>query len=250
MNLTRKVFNIAMVFMIFAAMGISQGNTKEKVIQNSLVKAEIENWLIAYTNTMFVDMNPGESFNTYFFLGKFTKAEYEIGLKGMNTTKKIMPKGYLKRYLRLNFERSYYELFFSMRTKGFIENFTQASFDNNGFTTISNIDYTDLLMFLLEKNKISREDFIKFFKQDFGIITKTQTVNMERLFNDILIEIKAKINKSNYDENVKQIQNMWEIRDDKENPKYCLVINKWAGTFILGKKNRKIQVLDFPAAIN
>lgn len=216
--------------------------------QNNLDKAEIEKWLVSYTNTIFVDMNPGGAFNTYLFLGKFTKKEYEMGIEGINTTKKL-PKGYLKRYLRLNFEQSFYELLFSMGTKGFIENFNQASFDDNGFTTITNAEYPNLLALSLTKNKISKKDFIQFFKQDNKSVTKTRIIKMERLFKDVLTAIKAKINKSNYDENVKQIQNMWEIRSI-ENPKYCLVINDWAGSFVIGKKNGRIKVLDFPSAID
>ncbi len=245
MYLTREVFNISLVIMIFVAIGISQVNTKEKIIQNNLDKAEIEKWLVSYTNTIFVEMNPRGSFDKFVFSRKLTKSEYEMGAEGINTSEKKVPKGYSKRYMRLNFERFFYELFFSMGTKKFIETFDQADFNNDEFTTIKNAEYPDLLATEVVKNGISRKGFIRFFKEDNKSITKRQIFHMEWAFDDVLTAIKAKINKSNYDENVKQIQNMWEIRDNIKNPKYSLVINRWAGSYIIGKKNGKIQILDF-----
>ncbi len=245
MHLVKSFFYILLVLMVFVLLSMSQITSKERVIKKDITKAEAENWVTVYTNTVFVEMNPGGAFNTYFFSGEFTKNDLESGVDGIADTKKKLPKNYLKRYLRLNFERSYYELFFSMGTKGFIENFTQESFDDNGITTISNEEYMYLLTSLLGKHKISNANFSQFFYQDTGTITKNQMIKMEGLFSDLLSSIKTEINKSNYNENVKQIQNMWEIRDNIKTPRYSLVVNKWVGSYIIGKKNGKIQILDF-----
>jgi hypothetical protein len=102
----------------------------------------------------------------------------------------------------------------------------------------------------LSKNRISKEDFVQFFREDNKSVSKKQINKMERAFTDISSVIKAKINKSDYDENLRQIEKMWEIRDDIDNKRYCLVINKWIGAFVIGKKNGRIQILDFPELID
>jgi hypothetical protein len=249
MNLAKKLLTILVFIMIFVVLCMSQVTPLVKVTRDDLGKAEIEKWLDSYTNLIFDDMNPGGAFDTYCFLGRFTKKEFEMGLEGISTNKNL-PKGYLKRYLRVNFERSFYELFFSMGTKGFVENFTQASFDNNGFTTISNVEYSNQLASILVKHKISKADFIQFFKQDNRAVTKIEIFHLELAFDDLLSAIKSKINEDNYNENAGEIKAMWEIRDDIDDKRYSLVVNKWAGSFVIGKKNKRIQILDFPTAID
>lgn len=247
MYLIKKFFELSLIIMVFVILCSSQVASQTSSYKVQIDEKQVEEWTAEFTDLLFNDMNPRETLGNYVFYGKLTNEESKLfPRKWLNPFNKKIPEGFLKKYVSLNFERNYYELFFTIGTKEFSDNFDEMQFDDNGFTTIENLDYENILTIAVKKNGFSKEDFIKFFSEDKNTLTEEQIIGMEQVFVDVLLSIKGKINKSIYYKNVQKIMKLWEIEQIRANKKFYLVTNSKVGAFVVGKKNGRIQIIYFP----
>lgn len=251
MLLMKKTINLSLIIMILTTLSISQVTPDKVAREYNIEKSQVEKWVVSFTDSLFGEMNPRGTLNKYIYYGNLTEEESrQIDREWLNPPNKQIPKGYKIRYTQLNFERHYYEFFLSLGTKEFSDDFSEVKYDDNGFTLIKNAEYADLLTLILVKNKISKEAYIEFFSQDKKSVQKKQIIQIERALIEVLNAVKLKINKATYVENVKKFNKLWKIKEGGDNNKYYLVINGLGGAFIVGKKNERIQILDFPKTID
>ncbi len=252
MFLIKRSFGLSLVITIFTICLISQVKNMKPSNRNDFTPGEVEEWVAEYTRGMFGDKNPRGTLSKALYLGKLTKEESKaISREWLNSPKKIVPKHYLKRYIILRFERYFYENFYSMGTMKLSDDFSEIAFDDNGYTLVENADYANLLTTALVKNGISKKSYISFFRKDGKMVKKKQVIAIEKVLIDVSNAVKSKINPIYYDKNLKTFMKQWEIKGVTEN-NYRLILNRLplGSAFIIGKKNGKIQVLDFPTAID
>ncbi len=250
MFLFKRSVGLFLIIMMLTICLSGQVLNKESSDQLAFDKIEAEKWVADYTQSLYREMNPRETLLKSIYYGKLTKDESKKTFrKWVNNPKKIVPKGYLKRYLNLALERDFYELFLSLGAKEFSADFSEIEYDDDGFTLIKNKDYANLLLETLKKNRISKESYINFFQKDGKPVTSKQIIRIEAALIDVLKLVKSKINFQIYDKNVKLFGKLWKIECSKDN-KYCSVVNGLGGTFIIGKKNGRFQILDFSGEID
>lgn len=248
MHLIKASFRLLLIIMLIAVVSFSQGIPGASLDRPELDEKQVEQWADDFTDSLFDEMNPRQTLRNNLFLGKLTKDEARLfpRWKWLNPSHKKIPKDLLTKYFWLQFERAYFESYFSIGTKQFSTGFDELLFDDNGFTTIENLDYENILTSALNRNRISKNAFIDFFHEDSSAISSSQIIGLERVFKDVLGTIKAKINKSFYDKNVEKIKKVWEIEQISANRNYYLATNPLLGRFVVGKKDGRVQIVYFP----
>jgi hypothetical protein len=252
MFLIKRSFGLFVVIMIFTICISSQNTSKKPSNPIDFKRGEVEEWVAWYSTSMFGEMNPRETLSKAIYFGKLNKEESESAPREwLKSPKKVVPKGYLNRYILLTFERHFYEFICLMGTIELSDDFSEVVFDDHEYSLVKNSDYVNILTASLVKNGISKESYVSFFRRDGKMVTKKQVISIEKALLDVSNSVKSRINPLLYDNNLKKFTKHWEIKGDTKS-NYRLILNRLplGGAFIIGKKKGRIQILDFPTAID
>lgn len=242
--------------MLLAALCNSQANLAKSSDRRDIDRTEVEKWVVEFHESLFVKMNPKKTFDNYVYVGKLTNIEAKSAEREwLSFPNKKVPKELKVRYARLNFERPFYEIFFLFGTKKLSNNFSEIdSYDNDAFTGIENLAFAKLLSLELKKSNISKESYTNFFMEDKKLVTRNQVIDIENFFDAFSKLMKSKIDLAIYQDNVANFEKLWNVEGEKEREKYFAVTTEvespFIVEFIVGKKNGRIQILEFPKFIN